>query len=70
MGGPGLPGVILNESAGLAGTDIPAAACRKGEARDRRLHAGSLTPEVGRRQLAWPPRLFDNPVTRCAPTSR
>jgi uncharacterized protein (DUF849 family) len=62
------PGVILNFSTGVMGDDIsgPAACLRRSKPEVAALNAGSLNYLRVRSngQWAWPPLLFDNPVSK------
>lgn len=62
------PGVIINMSTGVVGSDIsgPAACMRRVRPEIAACNAGSLNYLKVRRngQWAWPPMLFDNPVSK------
>ncbi|MCB9760714.1 MAG: 3-keto-5-aminohexanoate cleavage protein [Alphaproteobacteria bacterium] len=62
------PGVVLNFSTGVVGPDIsgPVACLRRSRPEMAALNAGSLNYLKVRRsgQWAWPPMLFDNPVSK------
>jgi uncharacterized protein (DUF849 family) len=62
------PGVIINQTTGVLGTDIsgPVACLKRTRPEIAACNAGSLNYLKLRadKQWAWPPLLFDNPVTK------